>query len=1311
VSRETQSIAFNAVPLLALAAVYLLVTVSLAPALWRARARAQLMDVALLFTFPALALAAAIWGAVVIREREPIASHVWPSFAGLLVVLVPALLFVLRRRETVIAATGALRAREAEEQRSLRDRELEVSSRLANALTRTSDPESVARVLLDDMIDLFRLDFAALTLLGDDGRTGRGVLARSGGEDLGWWRDVEVDLELEPSGIASAAFEAAPVAVYDVGGSGRVSRRLAERVGAKSAAYVPLLAHGRVIAVISLATTAALRAFTGEELLLMQALASDAATALDRARSAAARARALERERLVASISRKLRSELDLDGVLDVAVSETAQALGASRALIGLGEAEDASHPLAAEWRAPGLAQVGPTAEILPASRLALRERRTVVAVDTDADDPFAEDGSGGWRVLHDLGTRSVLAIPLAVLDSVIGVFALHRADPVAWSEAEVATAESVAFEAALAIHVARLLAESRGQVRRQGSLLRAAHVLSGDLELGGVLRRLTDEVCDLMQADVADCCLYDEGSGMLRCAAVHGLPEQLVGSELEPGTGLAAAAIAAGKPVSAARGDELLESGGNPAYDALEEVIVAPMRWGEETKGLLGVGLRSAGRRFGPTDADVLETFAGLASLALRNAETFSRSARQARAQRGFYRIASVLGESLSRSATLDAVAQAAAEALGGSFAAVLFPTGPRLTLAGSFELPPSVGGLLADGLDDDEVIARAGADRRMLAATDVGADDRFASGWREPAGEGSYRSLISIPFDTARDQTAGLVVVFFAEPRTFTDDDLELARHLANAARGALERSELFEAERTARTLAQQLARTGSLLATELDPDAVLDEVVEQALALLGTDACTILLLEGDELVVSAAEGVAVPDALGSRSSASTWLSGDVVRSRAPVAVADASESRRFPEEDPLLAAGHCSFLGVPLVGPEGALHGVLAVYGSRPHQWREEEVEALQALAANTSAALSNAELYQRVALEKERSLAILANIADGIVAVDREGRVVLWNAAAEQITGVPVAEALGRTTAQVLRRTLESEGDAPGGDRLVSIQRNGDDVWLSLTQAVMRDPAGAVAGRIFAFRDISADRLVEQVKSSFVATVSHELRAPLTSIYGFAETLLRRDVVFTEDERRTFLGYIASESRRLTAIVDALLNAARLDTGDLQVRLAPTDVGAVVETAVAQVRDGNGHRFVVELPERPVEAEADREKLRQVFAILLDNAVKYSPEGGTVTVAAKQNGDSVELLVSDEGPGIPRVEHERIFRKFYRGPERAGAGAGEGGTGLGLYIARGLVAAMGGRIWVDSAESGGSSFTVELPLAHRRGVDGG
>ena len=355
--------------------------------------------------------------------------------------------------------------------------------------------------------------------------------------------------------------------------------------------------------------------------------------------------------------------------------------------------------------------------------------------------------------------------------------------------------------------------------------------------------------------------------------------------------------------------------------------------------------------------------------------------------------------------------------------------------------------------------------------------------------------------------------------------------------------------------------------------------------------------------------------------------------------------------------------------------------------------------------TSAALSNAELYQSVAEEKERSEAILGNIADGIVAVDRDGAIVLWNSMAEQVTGVPAGEAVGRRVVEVLQRELASEEGEPSGERGVAIARGGKEIWLSLTEAIMRDAAGAILGRIFAFRDVSSERAVEQLKSDFVATVSHELRTPLTSIYGFAETLLRQDVAFAEAERTTFLGYIASESERLIGIVDDLLNVARLEAGMVGIATAPVDVAAVVRRTVAAFEEAaraNGHRFELDLPEGPLEADADDARLEEVMAHLVDNAVKFSPDGGTVTIAARRRGDAVEVRVEDEGLGISPGDRQRIFTKFVRG--EAGPLASTQGTGVGLFLARGLLAAMGGRIWVESEEGAGSSFAFELPVSN-------
>jgi PAS domain S-box-containing protein len=1306
VTPQDQAVYFNAVPLLVLAAAYLSVAAVLGPTVWRERGRAGLADVAAALVFPLVGVAAAIFGIVVLVDQSPVGGHVWPPFVACVIGLIPpALVWVARWHDrSNIFLTGA-RAREAEELVSLRDRELDAVAGLASSLARTQEPVAAGRALLDAVAELLAVDFAALALIDEHRQEGHGLVARTGGEDIGWWGDVRVDLVGEPSGIASAYFDAAPVAVYDIEASPLVSWRLAEASGAKSAAFLPLIVDERVIGVLVAATTIEKRAFSPEELRLMQAIAGEAAIALDRTRSAAALDEALVRERVVAEISRRVRSVHDLDTVTRVAVRETGSALGASRCFIRLGEPGEGL-PLRAEWFAEGLSPIGDEAvERLPASNLAASQRRTIAIADARSAPELQDPLMGGPEILEALGSRAVLATPVVVFDRMIGILGLHRAEPRPWSASDVSVAEAVAHEIGLAVHAAGLLEENERRLGEQSALLKAAQVVASELELNAVLQRLVDEVAGLLRTEAVDCYLLDQDRGVLHCAAVHGLPEEMLGFEFPADRGLAGRAILRGRSALADDYAEVPEAVPHKAYDGFRSAVVAPMRWSGEVKGVLGVGTRDPARRLTHAEADLLETFANLAALALRNAESFEERSRQARVQRGFYRIASVLAEPISLEETLDALAQAAAEALGGQSAGVIMPGADDLRLAGLHGLPAPLIRFLEEGLGGPDDPLRAGARRRrVLAAPRLEGDDRFDERWRQIADECGYRSLLAAPVETPRADEVGLVLVFFADERRFADDDLELARNLTAAARGALERSELFEGERRSRALAQQLAESTRILTPELDPAVVLDEVVQRAPELLSADAAVLWLLEADELAVGAASGISDEGTLDARLPSTARLAGDAVQSRGPVAVSNARDDQRLLHADPVLASGYAGYAAAPLVGPEGTVHGVLSVYTQEPRRWAEEEVEALVNFARSVSAAVSSSELYQRVALERDRSEAILANIADGIVAVDREGRVVLWNAAAEAITGVPAAEALNRAPSEVLQRELESPGDAPSGERLVSIRRENEEIWLSLTEAVMRDPAGAVAGRIFAFRDISAERVVEHMKREFVSNVSRELRSPLTSIYGFAETLLRDDVLFGDDERETFLRYITSEASRLTAIVDRLLAVARLDTGDLQVTLAPTDVGAVVREVVANAEQtlGRGHEFVLDLPADQLEADADRDKLRQIVTDLVENAIKYSPDGGTIEVSVRRRDDAVEISVDDEGIGIPDAERDRIFQKFYRA-ESEGRDLTSGGSGLGLFIARELLAAMRGRIWVRARDGQGSSFVFTLPLA--------
>jgi len=1266
VTTEQQAIWLNAVPLLALGAVYLAAGASLLPALVGGRRSVRELELALALVFLCGGGAAVVFGLLVLRDREPIGGSGWPGLVAVVLALVPALVLFARFRERTLLLTGPGLAQGA--------------VRFRDAAT----IEEAAREIVERAASLARTEFAALTLIDDGAMEARGVVAVDRGEEVGWMSDVRIDLRNESSGVASAYHDAAAFTVYDAQASQRVSPRLVEAAGARSLGYIPLIADQRVIGVLVVAATTKQRVFSNDDLARLQALAAEAAPVLEGFRSADD-----DRESSVALLAARMRSESDLDAVLEQAVAVVAGVLQAERCFVRLGEPGGAL-TVKAQWHRDGLEPIGDSSLArLAVSNLAMRDRRTMALTDV-ATAPELEDAAlGGRRGLLELGSRAALATPIVVFDRLIGVLAVHRNTPGPWAAADVAFLEAVARELGLGLDTARLLADNELRLLRQTALLHAAQTLTGELEFRGVLGVLVSEVVQLLGADAADCWLFDEGRRTLQCRAVHGLPESEIRREIAP-DGTIGEAIVARRPVLRRDFARTEEPSPSPNYREFEEVMVAPIVVFDEVRGVLGVCSRTAGR-FDEQGLELLEAFAALASLALRNAEAFEESSRQARIQRGFYRIASVLVEPLSLSATLDAVAQAAGEAFGADFTAVVMPSAGALRLAGRHELPASLVAALEGGLrEEPDVLRLASEERRILASSQLATDDRFADRWRALGEECAFRSLLLIPLEVAAEDAAGLVLVFFADERSLRDEDVELARHLAGAARGALERSGLFEGERTSRALAQQLARMSSALATELDPAAVLDEVVQQAPELLGADACAIRIVEGDELLVTAVAGRDTEVALGVRSETAGWLSGEVSQSRRAVAVEDASPDAALVGSDAVLAAGYTAYLGVPLVGPEGSLYGVIAVYSRGPRRWRAEEVEALLALAANTSAALSNAELYQRVALEKERSTAILENIADGIVALDRDGNVVSWNRAAEQVTGVPTAEALGRSPEQVLGRTLS-------GAALVPIGRGGREIWLSVTEAVMRDPGGQVAGRIYAFRDISSDRFVEEMKSEFVSTVSHELRGPLTSIYGFAETLLREDILFGEEERRVFLGYISSESSRLTGIVDQLLNVARLDAGDLHVNLLPTDVRPLVTEVVSSAEESVGHNFVLELPTEPLAAEADADKLRQVLAHLVDNAVKYSPNGGRVTVAARRKSDTVEFQVADEGVGIPEGEHDRIFRKFYRADQE------RSGTGLGLFLAQGLVTAMGGRIWVESAEGEGSRFAFELPAA--------
>jgi GAF domain-containing protein len=697
VSQSSQVLWFNAIPLLIVGAAYLGASALLGPSLWAARRRASALDVAILLVFPAFGLAALAFGIMLAIEQEPLAGGVWTTFAVVVATGVPAFVALLWR-PPLPPSHG---------------RELESVAAISSALGRTDDPVTVARAVLAEVEELVGVEIASLVLVTEDRKTGIGLVGRLRGKELDWVPEVRIDLENEPSGVASAIFDAAPFAVYDAPASKIVSRRLVEATGAKSLAYVPLITDEQVIGVLVVGSTSEHRDFTTEELTLLQTLASEAGLALDRTRTTAALAEALDRERFVARISARVRTELDIDKLLRVAVRETGSALGVDRCLIRLGS--EGEIPIRAQWHTPQLAAME-SGERLAVSNLAVRRRETI-SIDNVAEAPELDDPTlGGREGLLDFGSHAVLAVPIVVFDELIGAMSLHRREPWEWTRDEIALTEAVAREIGLALHIAGLLRENERRIAQQGALLKAAQTLASDLDLAAVLQRLVEQVADLLPADAADCYVYDEARGVLRCEAVHGLPEDLVGFEFPADRGSAGEALRSERAVlTDGFGDP---RGGNESDALFTGGLVAPMLWSDSVQGVLGVGTKHE-RGFTQEDADLLEAYAGLASLALANARAFTARSRQARVQRGFFRIAAALGQSLSLAATVEAVAQAANDTLGGAFAAVLMPRGAQLELAASAGLPEELAKGLATGLHESvDCLRMAATEGRLLAS-----------------------------------------------------------------------------------------------------------------------------------------------------------------------------------------------------------------------------------------------------------------------------------------------------------------------------------------------------------------------------------------------------------------------------------------------------------------------------------------------------------------------------------------------------------------------------------------------------------------
>lgn len=581
------------------------------------------------------------------------------------------------------------------------------------------------------------------------------------------------------------------------------------------------------------------------------------------------------------------------------------------------------------------------------------------------------------------------------------------------------------------------------------------------------------------------------------------------------------------------------------------------------------------------------------------------------------------------------------------------------------------------------------------------------------------------------ARDQAIGALVVARTRDDPFSDSDLALAAAFADRAALSIDNAYLFAAaERRARD-ADFLAETAALAASAADPHDLLERLAKQAIQALG-DGCGIFLTARGRRWLPAA--VVVHRNPDYQERLRRVLLNRLIQDEGPVIrrllsgeliVINGHDellaSARNPAARQFFAAfGVQALLAIGL-GTKAEPLGVMVCVRHEPPGYTAEDARLARLLAERTTAALTNALLHAQVAAERQRLAAVIDQLPEGVmIAAAPDGQLILSNRAADELLGRspgdgPEAPAHVRILSAEGLPVPESElplvralrGETLHGEELWVERADGRRVPILVNAAPVLGGNHGVEQAVVVFQDITAIKDAERRKDEWLSAASHELRTPITSLLGFAQLLerqLRRaSGPIPREELLEPAAVIQRQARRLRELVNDLLDVSRIQAGRLELQRRPVDLVALLRSVVSRLVDLTpefGARLLLDIPDAPVVGTWDPERLDQVFTNLIANALKYDPSGQPVRVVARTGEQQVTVQVVDAGIGIPAADVPTLFQPFVRA--RNAVAHGMGGIGLGLYIARDIVARHGGQIALESVEGKGTTVTVTLPL---------
>jgi len=348
------------------------------------------------------------------------------------------------------------------------------------------------------------------------------------------------------------------------------------------------------------------------------------------------------------------------------------------------------------------------------------------------------------------------------------------------------------------------------------------------------------------------------------------------------------------------------------------------------------------------------------------------------------------------------------------------------------------------------------------------------------------------------------------------------------------------------------------------------------------------------------------------------------------------------------------------------------------------------------------------------ENELQASIIKNTDEAVIAEKLDGTITSWNQGAEKLYGYSTAEIIGKS-AKILAapdrddisQLLEqiAKGERIPNYSTTRRRKDGALVEVSITLSPIKDVSGHIIGASILARDVTKEKDIDRMKTEFVSLASHQLRTPLSAIRWFCEMLINGDAGQLNPEQKDYMQNISDSNRRMTDLVNSLLNISRIESGRLTIDPKPTDLKVILDQLIADLRpkiNEKEQQLIINVNENLPLVDTDPKLIQQVFLNLLTNAIKYSPKNSEISIFISRKDEEVVVQVSDTGYGIPVKDQSRIFEKFYRAENIAQVEAD--GTGLGLYLVKTIINSTGGKIWFTSEEGHGSSFFFSLPLNH-------